>query len=293
MIKTIDVRDLYYAPLSSDTSSGATYGAMVKLAGIIKLKLTPKADRLNLYSDGVLGDSVDYIAQYEAEFNLSDFDIPSQAALLGHTITGGVMEVAATDQAPWVGLAFRAQKSNKKWRYVKILKAKFSIPDDENQTREEKMTAGTATIKALCVCRIYDDKLKQTTDEDQADYNAATGAAWFTAFGAADSTPPTMASITPALNATGIATVSTVAWVFSEAIQPGCVTKDNFFLVKDSDGTIVTGALVQSNLNKTVTLTPGAALTSGAVYRPVYSSGVKDLAGNAIAAQYVSKFTVA
>jgi phi13 family phage major tail protein len=293
MIKTIDVRDFYVAPLTSDTSGGAVYGAMTKLAGLIKIKLTPKSDRLDQYSDSVLADSVDFISSYELEVNLSDLDIPSQALILGHTVTGGVLEVAATDQAPWVGIAFRAQKSNKKWRYVKLLKAKFAIPDDESQTREAKLTGGTATIKAICVCRIYDDKLKQTTDEDQADYNAATGAAWFSAFGAADSTPPTLASVTPASNATGISTGSTVAWVFSEAIQPGCVTKDNFMLVKDSDGSIVAGTLVQSNAGKTVTFTPTSALTGAAVYRPVYTTGVKDLAGNPIAAGAVSKFTCA
>ena len=293
MIKSIDIRDLHVAPLTSDTSDGVTYGAMTKLAGLIKAKLTPKTDRLNVYSDGVLGDSVDYVSQYEIEFNLSDLDIPSQALIFGQTITGGVLETGAMDQAPWMGVAFRAQKSNKKWRYVKMLKAKFIIPEDESQSREDKLTAGTATVKALCVCRIYDDKLKQVTDEDQADYNAATGAAWFTAFGPADSTPPTLTSVTPALNATAVATSTTVVWLFSEAIQPGCVTKDNFMLIKDSDGSVVAGTLVQSNGNRTVTFTPTSALTGAAVYRPVYTSGVKDLAGNAIANGAVSKFTCA
>ena len=288
MIKSIDLRDLYYAPLTADASGGVTYGAMVKLAGAIKAKITPKGDTINVFSDSMLGDSVDYISSYDVELNLSDLDIPSQAALLGHTITGGVMEVAATDQAPFVGIAFRAMKSNKKWRYVKLLKGKFSIPDDENNTREDKLTPITATIKGTFFFRI-----KQTTDEDQSDYNAGTGSAWFTTFGPTDTTPPTISSVTPANNATGVAIGTTVAWVFSEALQPSCVNGGNFALVKDADGSNVAGTFVQSNGGKTVTFTPSSNLTAAAAYRAIVLTDAVDLAGNHLAAPSVTKFTCA
>ena len=53
------------------------------------------------------------------------------------------------------------------------------------------------------------------------------------------------------------------------------------------------GTLALSNGNKTVTFTPSGNLTAAAVYRPVVGTGVKDLAGNALAAQSVTKFTCA
>lgn len=293
MIKSIDLKDLYYAPLTQDDGSAVAYGAMTKISGAIKAKITPKSDALKVYSDGVLSDSIDYISSIEVELNLSDLDMPTQAALLGHTITGGVVKINKEDQAPWVGIAFRAMKSNKKWRYMKLLKGKFTLPDDETQTREDKLTAQTATIKGTFTFRVYDGDLQYKTDEDQTDYVPATGSGWFTTFGPTDTTPPTRSSITPTLNATGVAVGSTVVWVFSEAIQPGCVNAQNFFLVKDSDGSIVAGTLTLTVSNTTVTFTPGSNLTAAAVYRPVYTTGVKDLAGNAIAAQYVSKFTCA
>ncbi len=293
MLKTIDLRDLHFAPLTSDTAAGATYGAMTKIAGLIKAKITPKGETLNQYSDGVLSDSVDYISSYEIELNLTDLDIPTQAVFLGHTITGGVMVTGALDQAPWLGIAFRAQKSNKKWRYVKMLKGKFSIPDDEMNTREDKLAGQTATIKGVFVCRIYDDNLKEVTDEDQSDYNPATGAAWFTAFGASDTTPPTLSSTTPTTNATGVAVGSTYQWAFSEAIQPGCVTNANFFLAKDADGAAVAGTLSLSGDKQTVTFTPTANLSAATAYRAICTVGVRDLAGNALAANQVRKFTTA
>lgn len=295
MIRAIDIKDLTYALLTSANVAGTapTYGTPVKVAGLVSAKITPKGDTQNQYSDGVLSDSVDFIGSYEVELEVTDIDFATQAVWLGHTITGGVMEEQDLDQAPLLAIAFRAMKSNKKYRYVRMLCGKFSIPDEESKSKTEKLELQTAKIKGVFFARAYDEKLKQTTDEDQTDYNAATGAAWFTSFGAADSTPPTISSVTPAANATGVAIGTTVAWVFSEAIAPACVNSGNFAVVKDTDGSNVAGALVQSNGGKTVTFTPTGNLTAAAAYRAIVTPGVTDLAGNHLAAPSVTKFTCA
>lgn len=290
----IGVSNFTYALISADTVAGGTiYGTPTDVAGLNNIKLSAKFDQQDYYADNVLFDSMSMLGRYEVEIKVADLDLDTQAALLGHTVTGGVLERLATDQPPVVGIAFKAKKSNGKYRYTRLLKGRFSVPDDENATREDKIKLADATIKGVFYARVSDDKVIQQTDEDQANFNSATAAAWFTAFGAADSTPPSISSVTPANSATGVAVGTTVAWVFNEALQPTCMTKDNFFLVKDSDGSIVAGTLALSNGNKTVTFTPSGNLTAAAVYRPVVGTGVKDLAGNALAAQSVTKFTCA
>ena len=108
-----------------------------------------------------------------------------------------------------------------------------------------------------------------------------------------DTVAPTIASTVPAANATAIAVGASMNWTFSEAIQSALVTARHFGLVKDTDGSVVAGALSVSGDNKTVTFTPTANLTAATAYRPVVMPGVKDVSGNELAAMDVRKFTTA
>ena len=38
---TVGLKNLYYAPLSSDTTSAVTYGAMTKIAGAMQVDINP------------------------------------------------------------------------------------------------------------------------------------------------------------------------------------------------------------------------------------------------------------
>lgn len=109
----------------------------------------------------------------------------------------------------------------------------------------------------------------------------------------ADSTAPTVSTITPAADATAIAVGTTITWEFSEAIRSEDMTTKNFFAFKDTDGAAVTGALTISGDNKTVTLTPASNLSAATRYGRVANQGVRDTAGNPLAAKHTKFFTTA
>jgi len=74
------------------------------------------------------------------------------------------------------------------------------------------------------------------------------------------------------------------------------MTAGNFFVVKDSDGSAVAGALSLSTsvvANDTVTLNPTANLTASTAYRAICTINVKSKTGIALAANSVRKFTTA
>jgi hypothetical protein len=99
---------------------------------------------------------------------------------------------------------------------------------------------------------------------------------------AGDTTPPTVVSVTPANGATNVDAGASVTVTFSEPVTPASVTTAAFS-VGSATGTIqVTGA--------SATFTPGAALGGGTAY-PVSVAGVRDTAGNAMAAPFASTFT--
>jgi hypothetical protein len=110
----------------------------------------------------------------------------------------------------------------------------------------------------------------------------------------ADTTRPTVVSISPAPNATGVSTAATVRATFSEAMNASTITSTTFIL---RDGTTSVAAGVAYNAGTlAATLTPSQPLAAGRVYTATItggSSGVKDLAGNALASDYVGSFTTA
>ena len=108
-----------------------------------------------------------------------------------------------------------------------------------------------------------------------------------TAGSAADVTAPVVNTVVPANNDTAVATSTKATATFSEAMNPTTITAATFTLKQGS--TAVPGAV--SYTGTTATFTPAAALTAGLVYTATITTGVKDVAGNALAVAYVWSFT--
>ncbi|MDP4263601.1 MAG: Ig-like domain-containing protein [Bacteroidota bacterium] len=110
-----------------------------------------------------------------------------------------------------------------------------------------------------------------------------------------DVTPPTVTSVSPVNNATGVAVSSPVSAIFSEALTASTVTNSTFQL-KDAANNIIAATVTYNATTNTATLTPSAALSSSTVYTATITggtSGVKDLAGNALASNFTWSFTTA
>jgi phi13 family phage major tail protein len=289
----VGLRDLYYAILTKDDSTGVAYQTPVKIAGAINAKISPKSDTQTLYADDGPSESVTTLGEIEVEFEAKDIPLPVQAALLGHTMSNGILIKNANDTAPYVAIGFRSQKSNGKYRYVWLFKGRFETPEQEYKTKEDKPSFQTPKIKGTFVKRDYDNNWQIIGDEDEAGFTA--GNTWFNAVVnvSADTTPPTLSNTVPANNATSVAVSTTVQWIFNEAISPDCVNASNFIVIKDSDGSVVAGTLSQSADKTTITFTPSANLSATTAYRIIATTGVRDLAGNSLAQAQVRKFTTA
>jgi phi13 family phage major tail protein len=289
----VGLKNLYYAVLTKDDATGVSYLAPVKIAGAINAKISPKSNTEVLYADDGPDETATALGEIDVEFEAKDISLADQAALLGHSIVGGVMLKKATDVAPYVALGFMSKKSNGQYRYIWLTKGMFALPDQEYATGEDKPKFQTPKLKGTFVKRAYDDLWQRIADEDHPDYVASIGANWFNSVeGTADTTPPTV-TVVPANNATNVAVGASVNWTFSEAILASLVTDSNFFLIKDSDGSAVAGTLSINTARTVVTFTPGANLSAATAYRAICTKDVCDLAGNKLAANSVTKFTTA
>lgn len=177
----VGLSNFYYALNTKDDNTGVTYSPPVKVAGIISADIKTGSDTATLFADNGPAETATALGEITVDIELKDLSLEAQAALLGHTITAGVMKNNADDVAPYVAIMFESLKSNGKKRFVKLLKGKFQEPDDTNKTKEDKIAFQTQKISGKFVIREFDGIWKETTDEDATGYVAATGTAWYTA----------------------------------------------------------------------------------------------------------------
>jgi len=227
----VGLNSLYYAVLTSDTPLGATYNSPVAIAGAINAKISPKSNTETLYCDDGPDETVTSLGEIDVEFEAKDIDLNTQAALLGHSVTGGVLVKKSTDTAPYVALGFKSKKSNGSYRYVWLYKGKFALQEQEYQTAEDKPKFQTPKIKGTFIKRTFDNAWQKIGDEDHPDWAVSTGINWFTAVDGAAPGPLTV-TISPVDGASGVAADANLTWTFANAIQATDVTAANFILLK-------------------------------------------------------------
>ena len=111
----------------------------------------------------------------------------------------------------------------------------------------------------------------------------------FTTSSAPDTTKPTVIATVNANGATNVPTNTKVGATFSEVMSPLTINSATFTLKQGA--ATVPGTLTYSGVN--AVFTPSNALANNTVYTVTVTTGAKDLAGNAMAADYVWSWTTA
>lgn len=124
--------------------------------------------------------------------------------------------------------------------------------------------------------------------KDESGKNMVDNYTWnFTTIDQSDVTPPTVLSTVPVNGATGVLINSVIEANFSELIQVSTINDLTFFVKQGAQS--IEGAVTYSGL--TARFTPTVALLENKVYTVTITTGVKDLAGNAIVNNNTWSFT--
>jgi N-acetylneuraminic acid mutarotase len=105
-----------------------------------------------------------------------------------------------------------------------------------------------------------------------------------------DTRRPTVSSTAPAPNASNIALNTSIRATFSEAMDPSSITAATF-RVADSNGNTVVGTV--SSASRDATFLPASALAAVTAYTATLTTGVRDAAGNPLAAAHAWTFSTA
>jgi hypothetical protein len=148
--------------------------------------------------------------------------------------------------------------------------------------------SGSTTYKAV---------LKATSGVQDLAHNAFSGNFWFPftttlAPPPPDTTRPTVASTNPSNGATNIADTTNVLVTFSEQMLSGTINTTNLYLSKSIGGAkspTSYAVSLSATDKKTATINPTLSLDDGTTYYIQVLTGVKDLAGNAMASNDISR----
>ena len=116
----------------------------------------------------------------------------------------------------------------------------------------------------------------------------------FTTAAAADTTPPTVTTTSPATGATGVAVAANITATFSEAMTASSISTSSVTLVVQGTTPLLAASVNYDPVSLTVTLHPSASLAAATTYLATVkggASGVKDAAGNALALDKTWTFT--
>jgi methionine-rich copper-binding protein CopC len=101
---------------------------------------------------------------------------------------------------------------------------------------------------------------------------------------AADTTPPTVISTSPADGATNVPINTAIFATFSEEMDPQTITTETFTVTGPAQTPV---AATVTYFGTTATFTPDSNLAAGTIFTATLNTGATDLAGNALAADFV------
>ena len=140
--------------------------------------------------------------------------------------------------------------------------------------------------------RSYEVTFRAVVDVNKSDGNLLYAYGDTTA--SADTTAPTVASVVPVDNDTGIAIGDNVVITMTDDdLDTLTMTAANVLLIKTTDDTQVAAVLSWAVGAKTITINPNSNLTASTLYRVIVTQGLKDYNGNALATAFSSSFTTA
>jgi len=128
---------------------------------------------------------------------------------------------------------------------------------------------------------------------DLASNSLASDFSWSFTTAEPDSVAPTVVVVSPGAGAERVAVGTRITASFSEAVDPATVNATTFTL-RDASNTVVDASIEYSAATRKATLVPSALLLTETTYSATITgggSGVKDLAGNALASDYNWSFT--
>lgn len=156
---------LHFAKLLTDTAEGATYDTSTHFRNVKNIGFNPNSSISTFFADD--GPRVTYAQVGEEAVTIERADLlPSEYALVtGSAYNKGLVSVG-NPTPPAGAVMWRSMKSNGKYRYCRLLKTTFGVPQSNYATKEQSPNFQTQTVEGKNALRVYDNIGFEFFDED-------------------------------------------------------------------------------------------------------------------------------
>lgn len=289
LLTPFGLADAKISPLTADTAATLTYGTAYDVPGIQSISFNPDFLDKELRGDDMILDQYTKLESISGTVKHAKVSFSVLDTIMGGTVSDSgstpnekrTYELLGTDTLGYWKIegqvAYKGGESTGGDFHITFHKAK--ITKFQQEYTSEDYAQISFDFKAIATT--YNSKIF-TAEENETAVSISAGSA--------DTTAPTC-TVAPTDGAVGQATSVNVVWTFSEALQASTVHNGTVMLIKD-DGTNVAGTvtLVNNGASTTVTFDPTSALSGSSNYIGILTTGVRDTAGNAIAAPSVTNF---
>lgn len=174
----IGLKNIYYAELTKDDTTGATYETPVKIGNAVSVDINPTTQTAKLFGDDMAVAANISLQEVSVTIETTDIPLEHQEVLLGHSYdsVSGTLTAKGSDTAPDVALLFESEKHDGGVRCVKLLKGKFAPSQETINTKGDNLNYQVPQLVGTFVSRQYDSAWKIVKDY-------ATGAStadWYT-----------------------------------------------------------------------------------------------------------------
>lgn len=178
------LKNVYYALLTKDDNTGATYGTPKKLGHARKATITKETETVTIYGDNAAVATKTRLKSLGLSIETSNIPLEDQAILLGHSYdsTTGLMTAKGDDSPPYVAIFFEATNFTGGSTFYKMCKGKFTETDEDMSTQEENIEPNAPSLDGNFIAREYDKVFYTKADSSNSKSETITNA-WYTTTG--------------------------------------------------------------------------------------------------------------
>ena len=297
----IGLSNLYLEKISVDAVEAFTVNQQLNFSGRLrKASFAENSNQVDVDADDVVAETYVSVTKGVLILVIRNLTPYERSVIFGNTSIGAARGGGDRSNTPYFMIKYQKNLGDNSHTFVVIYKVKFTSITNESETKKASGIAPKeVTLTGEAIARTYklpadptQNNLFYDINDQDAAYNNE-GATWFTQgdpLAAVDVTAPTFTT-SPLADAVDVAISANYVWTFDKALQSDTINSSNFFVAKDSDGSIVAGALSVDAAQEVVTFNPTSDLSNSTEYRAICTTGVKSARGTALAANSMRKFT--
>lgn len=154
----VGIDKFYYAILSQDSETGATYGEKIRVLHAQNVAVETEQEIAKAFGDNKVAEMAVSSGVTTVELQFHTIPLEDRVALLGlEEDADGLIIQKSQVNPPYVAIVFEKTKGDGTVELAGLTKGMFTLPSVEAQTKEDTLAFGSDTLSGEFSGRTFDD----------------------------------------------------------------------------------------------------------------------------------------